>query len=294
MLNDLTGKVALVSGAASGIGRALAEVLGKAGMQVVATDIDDTALAETRKSLDQAGVTHLCAAMDIRDRAAWASVVQQAERTLGPIQLLCNNAGVTLAPTPVLDTSEQAWNWVIGTNLNGAFNGVSVVAGRMRELKLPGHLVNTASIQGMLAAANFSAYNAAKFAIVGFSETLRVELDAFDIGVSVLCPGATRGNMMLTSRKLAPQWFPPNIERPRIGFTNYQTPDQVAEKTLDAIRHNRFYIITHPEYRPLLEARWKALDMSMTRTPDPTAVENVLSVERPILESYQSIARNAS
>jgi NAD(P)-dependent dehydrogenase (short-subunit alcohol dehydrogenase family) len=294
MLNELTGKVALVTGAASGIGRALTEALGRAGMRLVACDIDEPALADTHAALDQAGVPHITASLDIRNRAAWVGVLPRVEQQLGPIQLLCNNAGVTLAPTPALDTSEDAWNWVIGTNLNGAFNGVSVIAGRMRELKLPGHIVNTASIQGMLAAANFTAYNAAKFAIVGFSETLRVELAPLDIGVSVLCPGATRGNMMLTSRKLAPQWYPPNVERPRVGFTNYQTPEQVAAKTLDAIRRNRFYIITHPEYRPLLEARWKALDASMIAEPDPAAVANVLDVEQAILENYRTMAKTAS
>jgi NAD(P)-dependent dehydrogenase (short-subunit alcohol dehydrogenase family) len=263
-------------------------------MRVACCDIDEARLVETGAALTQAGVSHLTAPLDIRDRDAWASVLHRAERTLGPVQLLCNNAGVTVAPTAALDLGADAWSWVIDTNLNGAFNGVGVVAGRMRELGLPGHVVNTSSIQGLLAATNFSAYNAAKFAIVGFSETLRIELGAIGIGVSVLCPGATRTNMMGTSRTLAPQWFPSDIERPRVGFTNYQTPEQVAAKTLDAIRHNRFYIITHPEYRALLEARWKALDASMPAAADPAAVVNVLDVEQEILENYESIARSAS
>jgi len=294
MLQELAGKTALVTGAGSGIGRALAEALGAAGMHVAACDIDDARLEEAGAALAEAGVRHVAATLDIRDREAWARVAERAEKELGPIQLLCNNAGVTVAPTGVLDLSADAWNWVIGTNLNGAFNGVGVVAGRMRALGLPGHIVNTASIQGMLAAAGFSAYNAAKFAIVGFSETLRIELAAFDIGVSVLCPGATRTNMMGTSRNLAPQWFPAGVERPRVGFTNYRTPEQVAAQTLEAIRRDRFYIITHPEYRPLLEARWQALDASMPASADPEHVANVLSVEQAILEGYRSIAKCAS
>ncbi len=294
MLKDLNGKTALVTGAGSGIGRALAEALGAAGMRVAACDIDAARLVESSAALTKAGVVHLVAPLDIRDRDAWTQVCERTEKELGAVQLLCNNAGVTVAPTGVLDMSADAWNWVIGTNLNGAFNGVSVVAARMRALGLPGHIVNTASIQGMLAAQNFSAYNSAKFAIVGFSETLRIELGAFDIGVSVLCPGATRTNMMGTSRNLAPQWFPANLERPRVGFTNYRTAEQVAAQTLEAVRHNRFYIITHPEYRTLLEARWQALDASMPREADPAFTANVLEVEQPILAAYREMARSAS
>ena len=289
MLQELNGKVALVTGAASGIGHALAEALGVAGMRVVATDIDESALAGS--FAESAAPPSLLAKLDIRERTAWSEMVDRAESEIGTIQLLCNIAGVTVSPTPALDLSAEAWEWVLGTNLTGAFHGVSVVAGRLRDLGLPGHVVNTASVQGLLATSDFLAYNSAKFGIVGFSETLRMELGQIGIGVSVLCPGATRTNMMGTLQTLAPQFAPAKAVRPREGFTNYQTAVEVAQKTLDAIRHNRFYIITHPEYQPILEARWKALADSIPAGADAAAIANVCSVEHEMLKNYQSITK---
>jgi NAD(P)-dependent dehydrogenase (short-subunit alcohol dehydrogenase family) len=291
-MQELEGKVALITGAASGIGRGLVDAVAAAGMSVVAADVDTERLTELDAELARAGVARLTRTLDIRDRAAWASLVDEAERELGVVQVLFNNAGVTARPAPCLTLAPEAWDWVVGVNLTGPFNGAQAVARRLAALGLPGHIVNTSSVQGLFAASGFAPYNAAKFGIVGLSETLRMELAPLHIGVSVLCPGPTRTGIMANSAKIAPQ-FAQFSGPPRQGFTVYQTPAEVAAKVLDAVRANRLYIITHPEYAPLLETRNAALLAGLEAT-STEAIENVRSVEAGIFEMYASAAQAAT
>jgi NAD(P)-dependent dehydrogenase (short-subunit alcohol dehydrogenase family) len=288
-VQDLDGKVALVTGAASGIGRGLVDAVAAAGMAVVAVDVDTERLARLDEALGRGGVRRLTSRLDIRDRDAWAELIDRAERELGPVQLLFNNAGVTATPGPFLELVPEAWDWVVGVNLTGTFNGAQAVARRLQALKLSGHMVNTASVQGLFAAGGFSPYNAAKFGIVGLSETLRIELEPLGIGVSVLCPGPTRTRIMANSAKIAPHLARP-IGPAREGFTTYQTPAQVASKVLDAVRANRLYIITHPEYAPILEARAAALASTLGPSATPEALTNVLQVEADVLKMYEAAA----
>src|SRR5436190_20367258 len=187
-MKDLQGKVALITGAASGIGRSMVEAFAGAGMKVVAADVNAEGLA----GAPGAAMTSV---LDIRDRAAWADLVARAEKDLGPVQLVCNNAGVTAMPELLIDAPAEGWDWVMGVTAAGPYNGSVAVARRLRDLGLPGHIVNTSSVQGLFGAAKFGPYNAAKFAVVGLSETLRLELAPLNIGVSVLFPGPTRTGM---------------------------------------------------------------------------------------------------
>lgn len=286
-MRDLNGKVAMITGAASGIGRGLVDAVAAAGMAVVATDVDGERLAKLDESLARGGIRHMTCSVDIRDRAAWADTLDRAERELGLVQLLFNNAGVTATPGPLLDLVAEAWDWVVGINLTGTFNGAQAVARRLRALGLPGHIVNTASVQGLFAAGGFAPYNAAKFGIVGLSETLRLELEPLGIGVSVVCPGPTRTRIMASSAKIAPH-LARAIGAAREGFTTtYQAPAEVAAKVLDGVRANRLYIITHPEYAPILEARAEALCAGLGPT-SAEALDNVFRVEAEVLRMYSA------
>ncbi|MET0984562.1 MAG: SDR family NAD(P)-dependent oxidoreductase [Steroidobacteraceae bacterium] len=291
-MQDLAGKVALITGAASGIGHGLVDAFAAVGMTVVAVDVDREGLDSLHDDLDRVSARHLTYVLDIRDRAAWSELVALIERDLGPVQLLCNNAGVTATPGPLLDLPSEAWDWVTGTNLTGCFNGVQAVASRLRAQQLPGHIVNTSSVQGFFAAAGFGPYNAAKFGIVGLSETLRLELAPLRIGVSVLCPGPTRGRIMASSARIAPH-LARSLGPPRTGFTIYQTPAEVAAKVVDAVRANRLYVFTHPEYAAVLEARAAAMRASLSPA-SAQAIDNVLSVEAEMIAMYAAEARAAS
>ena len=285
-MRDLIGKVGLITGAASGIGRGLVDAAAAAGMAVVAVDVDTERLAGLDETLDRAGVRRLTCTLDIRDRGAWTDLIDRAERDLGAVQILFNNAGVTATPGPFLELVPEAWDWVVGVNLTGTFIGAQTVARRLQALELPGHIVNTASVQGLFAAGGFAPYNAAKFGIVGLSESLRIELEPLGIGVSVVCPGPTRTRIMANSARIAPHLARP-IGAARGGFTAYQTPAEVAARILDGIRNNRLYIITHPEYAPILEARAAALASSLGAAT-PEALANLLRVEAEALTMYEA------
>lgn len=293
MLAELSGKTALVTGAASGIGRGVAEELGARGMRLIVSDIDEASLAGVAAVLTASGVEHVVAALDIRDAAAWEALLDGPARSLGPVQLLCNIAGVTVAPTPLLDLPVDGLAWVMETNLTGTFNGVAAVGRRLRMAGLPGHIVTTSSVQGLFGAAGFGAYNASKFAIMGLSETLRLELAPHDIGVSVVCPGPTRGNFMANSHRIAPHLVKLDGGRARGGFTHMQSPAEVAVTIVDAVERNRFFVLTHGEYRPVLEARWAALDAALGTGAEPEAVDNIRGNEAAILALYAEEAGKA-
>jgi NAD(P)-dependent dehydrogenase (short-subunit alcohol dehydrogenase family) len=286
MLVELAEKVALVTGAGSGIGRGVAEVLAGRGMKLVLADINDEALEDTAKALSVVGGAYITAQLDICDADGWQALVARAEVELGPVQLLCNVAGVTAAPGPLLDMPAEAWSWIIETNLTGTYHGVVTVARRLKALGLPGHILNTSSSQGLYGAPNFAAYNASKFAIMGLSETLRIELVNDNIGVSVVCPGPTRGNILASSAKIAPHLVKIDQLRVRGGFSHFQMPAEVAEKIVQGIERNQLFIITHPEYRQVLEQRWEALSIAIGTDINAEAAANINDNEMPSLNCY--------
>lgn len=294
MLKTLADNVALITGAGSGIGRGLAEALAAQGMRLVVADINEATLGETSAALTEANVAHIAAPLDIRDAAAWQDLLQRAERELGPVQFLGNMAGVTVMPTPALELSDEAFSWVVDINLKGTWNGASAVARRLKALGLPGHIVNTSSVQGLISTYGFTAYSASKHAIMGLSETLRIELAEHDIGVSVLCPGPTRGNILNNSRAIAPDLVKEGKLFAKTGFSHFQTPREVADKVVAAVLHNQLYILTHPEYRPLLEARWRVLDTALGQEMNPDAAANVCEVEEGGLVCYREAVRDYS
>ena len=294
MLKTLAGKVALITGAGSGIGRGLGEVLAERGMHLVVADINEETLAETSAALTAANVRHIAAPLDIRDAESWESLLLHAERELGPVQFLGNMAGVTVMPTPALELSHEAFSWVVDINLKGTWNGASAVARRLKALGLPGHIVNTSSVQGLISTYGFTAYSASKHAIMGLSETLRIELGEHDIGVSVLCPGPTRGNILNNSRAIAPDLVKEGKLFAKTGFSHFQSPREVAEKVVAAVMRNQLYILTHPEYRPVLEARWRALDAALGQEMCLEAAANVCEVEEGGLVCYQEALRDYS
>ncbi|HLY55879.1 MAG TPA: SDR family NAD(P)-dependent oxidoreductase, partial [Stellaceae bacterium] len=186
-MHDVAGKVAFITGGASGIGLGMAEAFGVAGLRIVIADIDPASLSSAETRLRRQNVDVHSIRLDVADRPAWADAVEEAERRFGPVQVLCNNAGVG-SYGAALDLSPAEWDWVHTINVAGTFNGVHAFAKRFRDNGQGGHIVNTASVAGLLSLGKISAYAAAKHAVVGYSKSLRVELAEFDIGVSVLCP----------------------------------------------------------------------------------------------------------
>src|SRR5215472_6259653 len=267
-MERIDGETAFITGGARVIGLGIARTFAHEGAKLALVDIDEAALNAARTELS--GHTSVeTFVLDVRDREAYARVADETEARLGPVSILCNNAGVA-SGADVAHMTYEHWDWVMGINLNGVINGIQTFVPRMIEHKIKAHFVNTASGAGLIAAGSGLQYPTSKFAVVGLSEALRCELKRFGIGVSVLCPGpvATR----IIQNTLA---FP---DRPRIAMTPEESemsdkgiaqlsaylakgvaPDEVGRMVLAGVKANRMYIITDRAIGDLITARTKAL-----------------------------------
>src|SRR5215469_15133582 len=186
-MDRIDGMTAFITGGARGIGLGIARAFAQDGAKLALVDIEEAALNAARTELSELTSVEIFM-LDVRDRAAYARVADEAEARLGPVSILCNNAGVAWGSN-VPHLSYEQWDWVLGINLNGVINGIQTFLPRMIERKVATHIVNTASGAGLIAEGSGILYTTSKFAVVGLSEALRRELEPFRIGVSVLCPG---------------------------------------------------------------------------------------------------------
>jgi len=253
------GKIAVITGGASGIGYAIAERAGAEDMTVVLVDVDADALSTARGALESRGVVAHAMAVDVSDRAAMTSLRERVEAEVGEVWLLVNNAGVFLAGA-FLEMPIAQWQFMIDVNLWGVVNGLHAFLPGMVE-RDAGHVVNTSSVDGIVTVPNASSYVAANHAVTALTETLYRELDAAgsNVGVSVLCPGAVATNIVASARHwparlgTAPA-LPADTSYPELD--SVMRPAEVAEITFAAIAQRRFWILTHPEqYAAAMRAR---------------------------------------
>jgi NAD(P)-dependent dehydrogenase (short-subunit alcohol dehydrogenase family) len=248
--------VAVVTGAAGGIGLALCEAFAAQGMRVVMADVDPGRLRSAADAIDgdvEAVPT---------DASRWDDVERLARRTVvrfGEPHVLCNNAGVTL-PGLAWEFTLEEWDWVLAVNVRGVVHGIKAFVPGMIERGGASHVVNTASIGGLLAFPSLAMYCASKYAVVGLSESLRHDLrgQGHPIGVSVLCPGPTETDLRRHSRRLKPGADEPDAPGEYAGVTRI-SPAQVAAETVEAIRSDRFWILTHPTFGEAIERRARGI-----------------------------------
>jgi NAD(P)-dependent dehydrogenase (short-subunit alcohol dehydrogenase family) len=261
-MDQLNGRTAVITGAASGIGAALAGRFGSAGMNLVLADIEPGPLEEVAVQLSDRGVEVATVVCDVSkgpdvDHLA-AAAVGRFER----VHLLCNNAGVG-AGGMVAQMSEDDWAWVLGVNLWGVIHGLRAFLPGMLAHGEPAHVVNTASVAGLVATPFMGAYNASKFAVVAISETLYHEmgLAGGSVGVSVLCPGwvNTRIHEASRNRPGGSTGAPEGASLLAGVLASGLAPERVADEVHDAVLANRFYVLTHPEMTSGIERRMKAI-----------------------------------
>jgi NAD(P)-dependent dehydrogenase (short-subunit alcohol dehydrogenase family) len=271
-MKEFKDKVAVITGAASGIGRAIAERCAREGMKVVLADIEEPALAQTEAEMKAAGADVLAVLMDVAKAGDVQTLAQKTLDAYGAVHLLCNNAGVGAGST-VWESTINDWKWVLGVNLWGVIYGLRAFVPIMLEQDTEGHIVNTSSIAGLVSFHGSAAYHAGKHAVVALSEKLYYDLAAQGgkIKVSVLCPGWVRTRIMDSARNRPAelQDDPADIvvtPEMMATFEEYiraceagMSPDVVADQVLQAIRDEAFYILTHPEFTPYVQARMEAL-----------------------------------
>ncbi len=260
----MAGKVAVVTGGASGIGRALALALAREGARLVVADRDDAGMAEVVAAIRARGGDALEVPTDVSDFGQVTALADRAFGTFGKVHVLCNNAGVALWGGLEAATHRD-WQWVLGVNLWGVIHGVEAFVPRMITQREPGHILNTASMAGLIATQGLGVYNTSKYAVVGLSETLAKDLRAYGIGVSILCPMGVDTRIRASERNRPSELRnqAPSAAEPVELMGRTLAPDVVAEMALTAIRTNRLYVITHEEGLEPLRRRFQRLERSI-------------------------------
>ena len=282
-MDQFEGKVAVITGGGSGFGREFAIKGASLGMKLVLADVDANALAETVEMLRAAGAEAIGVPTDVSDAAQVDALARTTLETFGAVHLLFNNAGVG-AGGFVWESSARDWQWVFGVNVMGVVNGLRAFTPVMLAQNEAAHIVNTASVAGLLAAPAMGVYNASKHAVVGLTETLYHDLRIAggQVGCSLLCPAfvptgianaerarpeSLRNDAPLTaSQKLAGKQLTKAVQGGRL------TAAEVAEITFNAIRERRFYVITHPSIMASVQLRLD--DIAQLRNPtDPMSLK---------------------
>jgi NADP-dependent 3-hydroxy acid dehydrogenase YdfG len=279
-MQDVTGKVAFITGGASGMGLAMARSFSAAGMKVVIADIEDTALAAVAEEFAATNADVLTLKVDVTDRAAMEQAAQATEEAFGKVHVLCNNAGVAVGGS-IVDMTYEDWDWVMKVNLDGVINGLQTFVNRIRAHGEGGHIINTASIAGHMAIPALSVYNTTKFAVVGMSEAIRQDLAAHNIGVSVLCPGIVNTGIFDSGRN-RPEELTGERDTSALVLNDGDTEEERADRlaamvdtamdpavvgdmVLDAILNNDEYIFTHPNFVEATDGRSAAMRASFDR-----------------------------
>ncbi len=277
-MKEFQGKVAVVTGAASGIGRALAERCAQEGMKVVLAGIGEQTLMQASQELKAEGASVLAVQTDVSKAADVEALAQKAFDTYGAVHLLFNNAGVG-AGISLWESTLADWEWTLGVNLWGVIYGIRAFVPRMLEQDTEGHIVNTASIAGLVSGPGLGTYRVTKHGVVALSETLYHELAlrGAKVKVSVLCPGFVNTRIMDCARnrparllndpaeeKMGPE-SEAMIQFMRQAVEAGMPPHQVADIVFQAIRDETFYILTHPESKEAIRVRME--DILQERHP---------------------------
>lgn len=279
-MREVEGKVAFITGAASGVGFGMAKAFLGAGMKVAVADIRRDAIEQAATELG--GDAHPIA-VDVTDRKALAAAADETERVFGKVHVVCNNAGVNLF-NDIAEATYQDWDWIFGVDLGGVINGCVTFVPRIRAHGEGGHVVNTGSMASFIAGPGAGIYTAAKFGVRGVTEALRWSLMPERIGVSLVCPGLVDSNIHASDEirplELATDTTPADAEFMKVLPQVHKagmSPEDIGERVLRGIRRNDFYIFPHPEHRDELRA---IFDEVIAAFPDEEPPPERLAFER--------------
>lgn len=263
-MKDFVGKMAVVTGAASGIGLALAERFAAAGMNLVLADIEQEPLRAAVRRVRERQVEAIGVPVDTRVRESVVDLAERAFAAFGKVHVLCNNAGVastSAAGAAVWEVPNTDWDWVLGVNFHGVLYGLQTFVPHMLAHGETGHIVNTASLAGLLPGGG--SYGVSKHGVLALTETLHNDLKARGgaIGCSVLCPGFVNTRIFAAERNRPPalagggELSSEAAEVARAMLERGKSPEEIAEAVMQSIVEGRFYILPHPAWDDILRAR---------------------------------------
>lgn len=252
------GKIAFISGGGGGIGGGMAHAFAERGMRLVLADIDREFAASQAALFGDAAIA---VELDVTSLESWAKARALTHEHFGAIDILCNNAGISTPRLPLDAMPSDLFARVMAVNVTGVYNGVATFAADMRERRC-GHIVNTSSMNGLIAYQTLAAYSASKFAVTGLSDALRDELAPFDVGVSVLFPGLTRSRMAEAGADTQ------DISRAMLE-ANMMDPLWIGRAVVKAIEQNDPYIISHPGYLPALQQQFDRIAAAFGEPAQP-------------------------
>lgn len=263
-MSDFKDRVAVITGGASGIGAAMARAFAERGAKLVLADVDRETLAAAEKEHAERGTPVLTVPTDVTQRDEVFALADATWKHFGAAHIVCNNAGVATYGDMARSPHED-WEFTMNVNFWGVVHGVQAFVPRLIEQGQGGHVVNTASMAGLVGMSWLGIYNASKFAVVGLTESLYRELRPQGIGVSVLCPMIVETNLNATTAKNRPQKLQPKGEiapQPTAGDMqgNVKQPEEVALRVVRAIERKKLYILTHEEQREILTRRAERID----------------------------------
>ena len=274
MMDTLDGRTAVITGAASGLGRAMAERMAAEGMRLVLADIEAEPLDDLGVRLGDGGTEVVTQRTDVSQAGDIDRLAALAFERFGAVHVLCNNAGVVKRARS-WELTDDDWRWVLDVDLWSVIHAVRAFVPRMLEQSEGGHIVNTASMSGLLPIPNLAAYSVAKAAVVALSEALQLDLDAegASIGVSVLCPGFIATRITESERNRPAERTEsaavPAVARTTAGVQPTMDAAEVAGQVVDAIRTNRFWILTHQDYRAVIQQRAAGVGTDARPTAPP-------------------------
>ncbi len=258
-MKDFAGRTAVVTGGGSGIGRGIARSLARRGMNVVVSDVESDAAQETASDLEQFAVTAIAVATDVADFESVSELAEVSRTRFGDIHILVNNAGVSVARRGI-DATYEDWQWVLGVNLWGVVHGIQAFLPGMLAAGHEGHIVNTASMNGLFPSSYSAMYSTSKYGVIGLTDTLRNELRDTPISITALCPAGVVSRIMDAARNrpaelTAPTPPPPHVKSSELDLSPALEPDQVGELVVRGIERDQLYVFTDPKNQLTIQER---------------------------------------
>ena len=285
-MSQFSGKTAVISGGAQGIGLSIAKALGEQNMNIVLADIDQENLQKAASELQAAGVSVLTVVLDVADETQWQAVGQQTVERFGKVHMVVNNAGVGGDSGSIESQNKKGWQWVLDVNLMGVVYGAKAIVPLIKQHGEGGWVINVASMAGMTGVPYSGAYTATKAAVVALSESWAGELERKGIKVSVLCPAFVQTRIYDSERNRPEQYQTDDWDVTSESSFSKRAKDMVengievsiiGKRVVEALNAGELYIFTHPNYRSVVQQQAAVIDKAFQRAEQSPLLQHIVN-----------------